>query len=306
MGNWNDLLNEVKEAGNAHDVVRRKYLAKLSDLTGRNTIIYYSGWLQKRAVKDVPTIEFFVGDTDKNAFMATVHRLDRDRGLDLVLHTPGGSIAATESLVEYLRALFKDDIRAIVPQIAMSAGTMIALACREIVMGEHSSLGPIDPQIGVYPAHAIIEEFNRARREITENPINAALWQPIIAKYSPTVVGEAEKAIEWSTEIVQEWLTSCMFDGLSTGRKKAARVVRELGDHALMKSHDRHISLPRARELGLRVVPLEKDNKLQDAVLSVHHATVQTLGATAALKVVENQLGVAHITSMTTVLIGPS
>src|SRR5258708_540822 len=148
MGNWNDLLNEVKEAGNVHDVVRRKYLAKLHDQTARNVILYYSGWLQKGAVQGIPTTEFYVNDTDKNAFMATVHRLDKTKGLDLILHTPGGSMAATESLVQYLRAIFGHDIRAIVPQIALSAGTMIALSCREIIMGRHSSLGPIDPQIG--------------------------------------------------------------------------------------------------------------------------------------------------------------
>src|SRR6266545_756508 len=166
MGNWNDLLNETNEAGNVHDVVRRKYLLKLSRLTGRNVIVYYSGWLQKGSLQGVPLVEFALNDTDKNGFMATIHRLDRAKGLDLVLHTPGGSIAATESLVQYLRAMFGTNIRAIVPQIALSAGTMVALSCNEIILGHHSSLGPIDPQIGGLPAHGIIEEFERARTEM--------------------------------------------------------------------------------------------------------------------------------------------
>jgi ClpP class serine protease len=72
--------------------------------------------------------------------------MDRSKGLDLILHTPGGDMAATESLVDYLRQMFGKDIRAIVPQIAMSGGTMIALAWKEILMGKHSNLGPIDPQ----------------------------------------------------------------------------------------------------------------------------------------------------------------
>ena len=82
MGNWNDLLNEVKEAGNVHDVVRRKYLRQLADLTGRNVIIYYSAWLQKGGMPGLPPTEFALSDVDKNAFMATVHRLDRESGLD--------------------------------------------------------------------------------------------------------------------------------------------------------------------------------------------------------------------------------
>ena len=77
--------------------------------------------------------------------MTVVHKLDKQKGLDLILHTPGGETAATESLVDYLRSIFGTDIRAVIPQIAMSAGTTIACACKEIVMGKHSSLWPIDP-----------------------------------------------------------------------------------------------------------------------------------------------------------------
>ena len=59
--------------------------------------------------------------------MATIHKMDRKKGLDLILHTPGGDMAATKSLVDYLRIMFEGNVRAIVPQIAMSGGTMIAL-----------------------------------------------------------------------------------------------------------------------------------------------------------------------------------
>ena len=80
--------------------------------------------------------------------MNAVYGLDRSKGLDLILHTPGGDLAATESIVTYLKKMFNNDIRAIIPQISMSAGTMIAMSCKEIIMGEQSSLGPIDPQMG--------------------------------------------------------------------------------------------------------------------------------------------------------------
>jgi hypothetical protein len=304
MGNWNDLLNETKAAGNVHDVVRRKYLRRLARVSGRNVIVYYSGWLQKSGVQGVPATEFSLSDTDKNGFMATIHRLDRKKGLDLLLHTPGGSIAATESLVTYLRAMFGNNIRALVPQIASSAGTMVALSCREIILGEHSSLGPIDPQIGGLPAHGVIEEFERARTEMAANPVNVALWQPIIAKYSPTLIGEAQKAVAWSSQIVKEWLVTGMFEGDDDADAKADAIVGELGDHALTLSHERHISFERARSLGLRVTALEADSRLQDAVLSVHHACIQTLTATPAIKLIENQNGVAHVTTLTTMLIG--
>jgi len=69
--------------------------------TGRNVIIYYSAWLQKPSI-----VGLQVNDADKNGFMTVIHELDRSKGLDLVLHTPGGETAATESLVDYLRSMF--------------------------------------------------------------------------------------------------------------------------------------------------------------------------------------------------------
>lgn len=47
--------------------------------------------------------------------MAVIHKLDKDKGLDLILHTPGGDVAATESIIDYLQSIFKDNIRVIVP-----------------------------------------------------------------------------------------------------------------------------------------------------------------------------------------------
>ena len=295
MASWDDILHEIKEAGSTHDIVRRKYLSQLSRLTKRNVIVYYSGWLQKGGLIQAGVRGFEVNDADKNGLMTAINKLDRKKGLDLILHTPGGDTAATESVVDYLRTMFGTDIRAIIPQIAMSAGTMIALSGKEIMMGKHSNLGPIDPQLGGLAAHGIMEEFERAKKEITATPILAHVWQPILAKYSPTLIGECEKAILWSKEMTKEWLISGMFEGEADAQTKADRIIAELSDHILTKSHARHISMKRAIELGIKVKPLEDDQKLQEAVLSVHHACIHTLTSTPAIKIIENQNGVAFI-----------
>ena len=164
MPNWNLLLNEIKAAGSMYDVVRRRYLGKVHELARRDIIIYYSGWLQKRGIVGAE-----INDEDKNGFMTVIHEMDRSLGLDLILHTPGGERAATESLVHYLRAMFGTDMRAIVPQLAMSGGTMIACACKEMIMGRQSSLGSVDPHFGGIPAHGVVEDFNRAKKEIRED-----------------------------------------------------------------------------------------------------------------------------------------
>jgi ATP-dependent protease ClpP protease subunit len=292
---WNDLLVEIRAAGTAHDVVRRKYLKQLSDLTGRNAIIYYSGWLQKGDFQRQGITGFEVNDEDKNGFMATIHELDRSKGLDLILHTPGGSTAATESIVDYLRTMFGTDIRAIVPQLALSAGTMIALACKEIVMGKHSSLGPIDPQYAGLPAHGVVEEFNRAAAEIQENNVMALVWQPIINKYTPTLIGECQKAIAWSEAMVRSWLRSGMLAADPDKDSKIDAIIKAFGDHALTLSHDRHLDIKHVKDAGVIAASLEDDQELQEAVLTVHHAAVQTFSDTGCVKVIENQNGVAHI-----------
>jgi serine dehydrogenase proteinase len=300
MPNWKNLLSEVEAAGTTYDVVRRKYLGKLFQVTGRNVIIYYSGWLHKADLEKLGYTGLGILDGDKNGFMATIHELDRTKGLDLFLHTPGGDIAATESLVDYLRSMFGNNIRAFIPQLALSAGTMIALSCKEIILGKHSSLGPIDPQIHGLPAHGIIEEFDRAAKEIKVDQSRIPLWQPIIAKYHPALIGECQKAIAWSNQMVKEWLISGMFDGDANSDQKADAIISELADHALTKSHARHISLKRAQDMGIKAIALEDDPNLQEAALSVHHACIQTLSATPTCKIIENHTGVAYIDTFET------
>ena len=304
MPSWNQILNELRVKGSGHDIVRREYLEKLHKLTGRNVIAYYSGWLQKGSLAG-QGIAFDINDGDKNGFMTTIHELDRKLGLDLLLHTPGGSTSATESLVDYLRSMFGTNIRAIVPQLAMSAGTMIALSCDSIVMGKHSSLGPIDPQIGGLAAHAILEEFDAAKTDIKNNAHMAHVWQPILHKYGPTIVGECKKAIKWSETMTREWLESGMLRGDINSPEKIKKIMNGLGSHATTLAHDRHISLSQARELGLKITPLEENPEIQDAVLSAHHLFIQTLSETTAFKIIENHKGVAFIQQVQQVLALP-
>jgi len=293
MPNWNQVLVEItgKSSVSPIDSVRRDYLRQLSEHTKRNVIAYYSGWLSQQ--QNAPTLS--INDEDKNAFMATIHNLDRTKGLDLILHTPGGDLAAAESLVDYLRRMFGTDIRAIVPQLAMSAGTMIACSTKEIVMGKESNLGPIDPQFNGIPASGVLEEFKRAVKEIKDDPTAIPLWQSIIGKYHPSFIGNCEKAIEWSEKIVRDWLITGMFKGRKNADKLAEKVVKEFSDRSTTYNHARHLHIDHCIKSGLKIIHLEKDALLQDLVLTVHHAFMHTFAMSRALKIVENHLGVAMV-----------
>lgn len=288
MPDWNEILEEIQAYPQASrfDVVRQKYLNALAKKTNRNVIAYYSGWLQKPGLNNTS-----IGDIDKNAFMTTIKDMDREKGLDLILHTPGGDTAATESIVDYLRQMFGTNIRVIVPQLAMSAGTMIACSAKVIIMGKQSNLGPIDPQFRGIPAHGVIEEFRRAISEAEQNPSSLPIWQVIIGKYHPTFIGECEKAIAMSSQMVQKWLETGMFDGEPGAQEKIDIILKTLNNHQDTMTHARHIPISECEDIGLKIIHMEEDNELQDLILSVHHSFMHTLSQTPALKVIENNLG---------------
>lgn len=295
LPNWNEVLVELqKEASlSPQDRVRRRFLADLATYTKRNIISYYSGWLQKpnhaSAIMD---------DNDMNGFMTAIHQLDRAKGLDLILHTPGGNLASVESLVDYLRKIFDTDVRAFIPQLAMSAGTMLACSCKEIVMGKHSFMGPIDPQFNGISAEGVREEFEKAIEEVKKDPSTVPIWREIISKYHPTFIGDCEKAIEWSQSIVTKWLKTGMFKSAAKGEEIAGKIVSALSSHKGTLSHNRQIPIAELKKYGLNVVSLEDDSKLQDLVLTVHHAYMHTFSTSQAIKIIENHNGKAMVIFM--------
>ena len=262
--------------------IRTNSLKALSDHTGRNTIAYYSSFLSR------PVQGSDINDMDINGFMNVVNGMDRAKGLDLVLHTPGGGITATEQIVHYLRDLFNDDIRCIVPQIAMSAGTMIACACKEIIMGRQSNLGPIDPQFRGVPCHGVVEEFERAIKQISDEPRSIGVWQQIIQQYTPTFLGECQKAMDLSRELVKRWLSEVMFAGKKASKRKANQIVNKLSNHGDSKTHDRHIPASIAKSIGLNISMMEKEQKFQDLILTLHHSYMLTFNQTKFIKVIES------------------
>ena len=294
MPTWNEIVGEIEthvetHEGRARDALgtaRHNYMQRLHEKTGRNIIAYYSGWLSKGSSPAMA-----LADEDKNGFMACIHKMDCSKGLDLILHTPGGDVSATQSLVHYLREKFEDDIRAIVPQIAMSAGTMLACSCKSIVMGRQSNLSPIDPHLGGYSAYTAIEEFNRAVDEVVSadgqiDAVRLAFWQQIIGQYPPTLLTKCEHAINRSNQFVRDQLDAVMFKELKDGAAKAEGVVLALTKH--QDGHDMHYHMDECRRMGLKIEELEQDQELQDGVLSVHHAFMHTLLNTDAMKLIEN------------------
>lgn len=217
MPSWGELLLELQPhtdangntvAGLSFDDLRTKYIYKLSEYTRRNVIAYYSGWLKPLKSQNID-----INDSDITGFMNAIKGLDPDKGLDLILHTPGGNPTATEGIVKYLHSKFKDDIRVIVPQMSMSAGTMLACSAKTIIMGKHSCLGPIDPQYGGVPAYNIVNEFREAKDDLDRNIDAKTYWELQLKKYPAAFFYTVMDAINLSSQLASDWLIQYMFSG---------------------------------------------------------------------------------------------
>ncbi len=173
----------------------------------------------------------YIDVDDSEEVIRAIHMTDRQMPLDLVLHTPGGLVLASLQIARAIRR-HEGQVTVFVPHYAMSGGTLIALAADEIVMCEHAVLGPVDPQLGQYPAASILAA-------VQQKPISEVEDQTLI------LADQARKAIQQMQEQVKEILLE------NFSPEKAEEITRLLTSGAW--THDYPITCERARKLGLPI-----------------------------------------------------
>lgn len=173
----------------------------------------------------------YINIEDAEEVIHAIQMTDPEVPLDLVLHTPGGLVLASLQIARAIHK-HKGKVTVIVAHYAMSGGTLIALAADEIVMSPHAVLGPVDPQLGEYPAASLLKVLER---------------KPVAEVDDRTLIlaDQAEKAILQVRESVMELLT----DKMAPDRVAALAGLLSEGHW----THDRPITFERARELGLNV-----------------------------------------------------
>ena len=290
MYSWSTLLNESQKHitpknpnGGVTYLLEKKteYLQQLSGITGRNTILYFSAFMHKPL-----NPEGEINDKDINAFMENVHKLDKKKGLDLILHSPGGNLAATEQIIYYLNSYFDSDIRAIVPQMAMSAASLISVSCKSIIMGRQSCIGPFDPILNGVQCQAVLREFEKAVSDVESHPASLGLWQTIISQLNPTFITLCDQANKLSEELTERILSN---KGLDAEAQKVIKKVFGTNEHS--KTHSRHIDRTKCTEAGLKIIDLERDQTIQDLVLGLHHCCMILGEQSNIVKIVENNIG---------------
>lgn len=309
MSTWSQIQAEIaaNPLGNGSfdfDKVRRGKLAALQAYTGRPVILYASDFTHPMK-GGTPFV--IISLDDKIAFKDVIDSMKGDE-VDVILYLPGGSAEATESIVDILRSRFKS-VRFVVPHVAKSAATMLAMSGDCILLDDHSELGPTDPQFRLQrggdsvwaPAQAVIEQFDDAQKLLAKTPALMPAWIPVLQQYGPSLYQEAKNQSTLSVQLVSKWLRTFMFAGATTAKQKqaasakATRIAKWLNSHRTHKSHGRRISMADLVKAGVTVVDMKTDPKLQTLVWDVQYALDHTFAGTPAVKIVEASNGHALI-----------
>ena len=173
----------------------------------------------------------YIDVDDSEEVIRAIHMTDRDMPLDIILHTPGGLVLASLQIAQAIKK-HRGKVTAFVPHYAMSGGTLISLAASEIVMSEHAVLGPVDPQLGKFPAASIL-------KAVAKKPVAELEDETLI------LADQAEKAIAQLRESIRELLQTTPPNG------KVDELARLLSEGTW--THDYPITYERAKSLGLSV-----------------------------------------------------
>src|ERR1700694_5499355 len=102
----------------------------------------------------------YIDIDDSEEVLRAIHMTDPDVPIDIVLHTPGGLVLAALQIARAVHK-HKGKVTAVVPHYAMSGGPLTPLAADEIVMSQDAVIGPVDPQMGQFPAASILKAVAR-------------------------------------------------------------------------------------------------------------------------------------------------
>ena len=208
---------------------RRRLMMKIEDMR-KSRLILLIHRQETMSFLGFPLFRY-INIHDSEEVLRAIHMTDDEMPIDIVLHTPGGLVLAALQIARALKR-HKGKTTVFVPHYAMSGGTLIALAADEIVMSPDAVLGPVDPQIGEYPAASILNVVKRKKLEQIDDRTL------ILADISKKAIGQVEKAVY---ELLKDKMES----------KKAKNLAKLLSTGRW--THDHPITFEEAKEMGLNV-----------------------------------------------------
>ncbi|MHB1104240.1 MAG: SDH family Clp fold serine proteinase [Devosia sp.] len=184
----------------------------------------------------------------------------KQSALTVILETDGGSIETAERIANVFRHHYPSRVSFVVPNFAMSAGTILVMSGDDIYMDYYSVLGPIDPQVpnqnGTYvPALGYLEKYKQLIGKSNKGALTAAELTFLIEKFDPAELHRFEQARDHSVDLLKQWLVQYKFKNWTKTRskgltvtpamktKRAEEIARKLNDTKRWRSHGRGLSM---------------------------------------------------------------
>ncbi len=184
----------------------------------------------------------YIDVDDSEEVLRAIQMTDDDIPLDIILHTPGGLVLAALQIARAIRG-HKAKVTVFVPHYAMSGGTLISLAAQEIVMSRHAVLGPIDPQVGQFPAASLLKVVEQKPiAEIDDETL-------IMADVARKAIAQVKKAArEFLNDRVPQDQAEALAEKMSTGTWTH--------DHPIFASEAKDLGLPVTTDMPTEVFEL--------------------------------------------------
>ncbi len=212
-------------------------------------------------VEDIYTLEKTIEDLQEKSSLP--------KNLQLIVHTPGGSVYATTKIAKYLRSLF-DKIEVYVPYEAASGGTILCLAANAIIMDNLANLTPIDPQTVYKGEYVSATSFQQAVDELEKRfakfrPAQIpSPYQQMCAQIDPIILKEKNKIVTDTVKVAWELLKKAQNPRPAKKLSKEEAEKLDEKDWKLLDialaltrttlSHSHIIGIDEAAEIGLNIV----------------------------------------------------
>jgi hypothetical protein len=264
---------------NERDMTRRRLLKEIEKITKTRVITYLA---------NPNASPNFIDHNDPVFLNDLLESVGDTEVLDVIIDSPGGEANVTEKLAIMCREHCKV-LRAIVPNSAKSAATMWAISSDKILMGYLSEIGPIDPQIRMVdpggritfvPAQSIIDSVGQIH-QMLQAGVDQRVAIGLIQKLDPAIIDVADKAIGFSRQFAERWLSQYM---LKDDHAKAKEIAEALSDNRRWLSHGKRIGIREALDLGLKVDPIDRKSKFWKLLWEYYGRAQMTMNATGTIK----------------------
>jgi hypothetical protein len=197
---------------------------------------------------------------------------EKKEKLVIIINTAGGSTEVVEKLVEIIRYHYKE-VFFVVPDFAMSAGTIFCMSGDKIYMDYSSSMGPIDPQVfngnNWVPALGYLDQVEKLIEKARNNNLTNAEFA-ILQNQDLATLSAYEQAKNLTITLLKEWLVKYKFkrgeEDNKDNEKKAEEIANKLGDYKLWHSHGRMIGMKKLEDLGLSIEDYSKNIELRKKI----------------------------------------